>query len=300
MIAVVGITHTCQGATQRDSGHIKGTTQRGGHACIHILYTLGTVVCARGREVDLQITDRLQERLDLQILGHIDISRCSSTVILQQPVAFQRLVDIAIAYQTKGEVETWRQRTVLFVLSQHVAHIRHEARQQQRVLVTIADIHAAQHHQDAQHPLVALIRFLQGRHMVIERHQIEGAVKSKLTVAGHGVPQTGAILQFGAAHPRIAPGIGGIGIHPVKDGQLIEWQLIRSRYLLLVVERRTPVTDALLHRVFPSHILVGIQVFIDGGVRFLYLCPCGRLETEMQVLGEIPAQREVTVPQELF
>ena len=70
--------------------------------------------------------------------------------------------------------------------------------------------------------------------------------------------------------------------------------------MLLVVERRAEVLDALPYGVFPSRILVRVEVLVDRRIGFLNLSPRTRLETEVQVLGEVPAQGEVAVPEELF
>ena len=69
---------------------------------------------------------------------------------------------------------------------------------------------------------------------------------------------------------------------------------------MLVIERCTPVADALFYRILPSHILIGIQVLVDRCVGLFDLGTGGRLEGEMQVLGKVPSQGEITVPQELL
>ena len=69
---------------------------------------------------------------------------------------------------------------------------------------------------------------------------------------------------------------------------------------MLVIERCTPVADALFYRILPSHILIGIQVLVDRRVGLLDLGTGGRLEGKMQVLGKVPSQGEITVPQELL
>ena len=47
-------------------------------------------------------------------------------------------------------------------------------------------------------------------------------------------------------------------------------------------------------------ILVGIKVFVDGGIRFLYLGTRGTLEVEVQVFREVPAHGEVAIPEKLL
>ena len=69
---------------------------------------------------------------------------------------------------------------------------------------------------------------------------------------------------------------------------------------MLVVERGAEVADALLHRVFPRTIAVRVEVFVDGRIGLLNLGTGGTLEVEVQILGEVPPEGEVTVPKELF
>ena len=66
------------------------------------------------------------------------------------------------------------------------------------------------------------------------------------------------------------------------------------------VERTSQILETGPHRVFPSRIAIGIEVFVDGGIGFLNLCMCGRLEVHVQVLCEVPAQLELTVEEELL
>ena len=135
--------------------------------------------------------------------------------------------------------------------------------------------------------------------MIVERFKIQGAVDVDITVAGDGITKTCSILKFCTTNPCISGSVGCIGIKPIKDRQLVEWQLIRCRYLLLIVKRCTPVTDALLHRILPRCILVGIEVLIDRRIRLFYLSSGSRLEAEVKILGKVPSQREITIPQEL-
>ena len=137
--------------------------------------------------------------------------------------------------------------------------------------------------------------------MVVERFHIDVAVNSHLSVVANGVTHRGAVFQLCAAHPVIGSVIRGIGSQPVEDGQLVQWHLIAGRKGLTVVERTSEVLDALPYRVFPGMIAVGIEVFVDGqvAIRLFNLRLCARLEVHVQVLGEIPAYGEVTVPQEL-
>ena len=72
-------------------------------------------------------------------------------------------------------------------------------------------------------PLVGL---LEEGHVVVERLQVEGAVDVQRPVVGNGVAQRGAVLELAAAYPAIGGVVGGVGVEPVEDGQLVERQLV--------------------------------------------------------------------------
>ena len=135
--------------------------------------------------------------------------------------------------------------------------------------------------------------------MIVERLHVDGTVNIEVTATVDGVAERSTVFEFRTSHPRIVRGERSIAVEPVEDWQFVQRQLIGSRYLLLVVERRTEVTDALLHRVLPSLITIRIKVLVDRRARLLDLGMGGTLEVEVQVLREVPAQGEVSVPEEL-
>ena len=47
-------------------------------------------------------------------------------------------------------------------------------------------------------------------------------------------------------------------------------------------------------------ILVGIKVFVDRGIRFLYLGMSSAIERHVEILRQVPTQGELTIPQELL
>ena len=140
--------------------------------------------------------------------------------------------------------------------------------------------------------------------MVVEAHQVEASVNRQLTLGVDGVAIRVAVLILRASLPSIVGVVGGIGIHPVEDWQQMDRQLIGCREVLTVVERCTPALHTLpyrtsIHRILPGMILVGIEIGIHIRIRHIYLCMGGTLEVHVQVLGQIPAQRELAVPEEL-
>ena len=148
--------------------------------------------------------------------------------------------------------------------------------------------------------LETLVGLLQEGDMVIERLHIERAVDIQVAVVRDGITQRGAIVELCATHPRIGGIIRGIHLEPVEDRQFVDRYLITGRERLLIVERRTPMLDTGPHRVLPSRIAVGIEVFVHRRVGFLNLSVGGTLEVHVQVLRQVPTQLELTVPQELL
>ena len=146
----------------------------------------------------------------------------------------------------------------------------------------------------------ALVGFLEERDVVVEFLEAERAVEVEVAVVGDGVAEVGAVFQLCAAHPVVVGGIADVGIHPVEDGQQVEGQLVGEAEVLLIVEGRSQVLDAGPHRVFPGGIGVGIEVFVDGCVGLLDLCTGAAVEVHVEVLGEVPPQGELAVPEELL
>ena len=146
----------------------------------------------------------------------------------------------------------------------------------------------------------SLVGLLQERNVVVELLEAEGAVEVERAVVGDGVTQRCAVFELGSTNPVVGGVVGGIGCHPIEDGDEVERQLVAGLERLVVVERRTERADALLDGVFPSGVLVGIEVAVDGRVGFLDLGVGGTLEVHVEVLREVPAQREIAVPQELL
>ncbi len=148
--------------------------------------------------------------------------------------------------------------------------------------------------------LESLVGLLQEGEVVIEHLEVQRTVDVQITVACNGVSKTGTVIELRTACPGIAGIIRGITIHPVEDGQFVQWQLVAGRDLLLIVERGAQMTDTVHHRVLPRRIPIGIEVFVHGGIRLLDLRTGSRLEIEVEVTREVPAQGEVAVPEELL
>ena len=147
----------------------------------------------------------------------------------------------------------------------------------------------------------AFIDFFEEREVVVERLHVEVAVDVQLTIVGDGVTQTGSVVEFGTPYPVVGRIIRRVRGHPVEDRQLVERQLIGSGERLAIVEGASEMFDALPDGVLPGLIVVGIEFLVYGQVaqRLFDFSLRTRLEVHVQVAGEVPSQREATVPEEL-
>ena len=137
--------------------------------------------------------------------------------------------------------------------------------------------------------------------MVVKHLHIEVAVDVQLSVVGDGVTQIGTVVQRRSTHPVIGGIVRGVRGYPVEYGQLIDGHLIRRRKGLAIVQGTSEVLDALPYRILPGVVTVRIEVLVDRQVaqRLFYLRLRARLEIHVEVAGEVPAQGEATIPQEL-
>ena len=145
-----------------------------------------------------------------------------------------------------------------------------------------------------------IVYLLQERHMVVEFHQVKVTVQCQFALGIDGISIRVALLILCTALPRIVGIVRGIAVHPVEDRQQIERQPVGCLEILTIVERCTPVADAGPYGVLPGMILVGIKILVDRCIWFLYLCMGSTLEVHVQVLGQIPVDGELTVPEELL
>ena len=104
LISVVGIAHSLKRTLQTYCCHSECTTLSCWHARIHILYAARLGYGATGIQVYLQVAQRFKRHPYLQVLAGVCCSRCSHTVVIQQPVVFISLLQIAISSKSEGEV----------------------------------------------------------------------------------------------------------------------------------------------------------------------------------------------------
>ena len=74
--------------------------------------------------------------------------------------------------------------------------------------------------------LESLVHLLEEGNMVIEILEIPLRVDIEVAVVADGVAERCAVVELGAAHPRICSVVCGVGVEPVEDRHLVERQLI--------------------------------------------------------------------------
>ena len=112
--------------------------------------------------------------------------------------------------------------------------------------------------------------------------------------------QRGSVFQLSTSVPSVVAGIAAIETEPTQYRYLIERHLVRAVERRGVGQRTSEVGKTGLHRVFPSIIGIGIQIFVDDRIRFLNLCMSSRGVLHRQRFEDVPTQGELTVPKELF
>ena len=109
----------------------------------------------------------------MQLLGAVGSGWSGERVVHQEPSVATCLLDISVAYESEGEIETWREGSHARALTKHIAYHRLESRQRHGILVAIAQADIAHHHEHACHrlrraiPALVVERFL-SRHGYLE------------------------------------------------------------------------------------------------------------------------------------
>ena len=146
----------------------------------------------------------------------------------------------------------------------------------------------------------AFVGLLQERHHIIKLLEVERSVEVQRAVVIDDITKRRAVLEVGTTHPAISGVVRCVGIQPLEDGQQVQRQLVAGLERLAIVEWRAEVAQGVLHRVFPCIVAVWIEVFVDGCIGLFHLGMSGTLEVHVQILRQVPTQREVTIPKELF
>ena len=133
--------------------------------------------------------------------------------------------------------------------------------------------------------------------LVVKRLEIETSLPIELALVLDGISH----LQFLARHIRpLIPVIRGVisqrAIRPIQHGDELQGKIPRHIKLLIIFQWRTQISDTLLHGILPYLIRVWIQLLVDLHIRFLDAGVRPRGEGHAQVVREIPAQAEGSIP----
>ena len=144
-VTTVSISHSLESRTNRDGSHLEASALGSRSSLIHILYALLRGHGTHGIQVNLQVLHRFQRHTNLEIFRFARSSRSSDRIVEQQPVVLSCLLDVTIANETEGEIQT-RRHDALFGLSESITNRRQEAWQRELVVVAITEAHISCHH----------------------------------------------------------------------------------------------------------------------------------------------------------
>ena len=265
LVAVVGVATALEGGLDADGGHVEGSGLRRRVAGEHILDALCVIYCATGVEVNLQVGQRFQRGFDLNVFHAVGGGCIGEAVAVDEPVVLLGAVDVAVADETEGEVQSRRHQSSRLALSEHVAHIRLESRQAEGIGVAVADADVAQHHQESCSGLCPLVPLL-----VFHLWQRDD-VHSQLLLQRRGVLRDvfcGFLLSFPPGSRLGGRGVGGRGVccDGVSCCQQRVWQFVLLLFLALQVAQflwRHDAYGVLVHALVLD--VVGLAVLVLSG-----------------------------------
>ncbi|OAV73380.1 hypothetical protein Barb6_00310 [Bacteroidales bacterium Barb6] len=146
-----------------------------------------------------------------------------------------------------------------------------------------------------------LVYFLEKLAFVVEALEVEVAVEGDLALVLDDV----AYLQLGVGGccstiPIVGRGVVYGGGCPVQHRDELQGEGKVYLQALVVVHWRTQLADALHDGVFPHLILVGVQLFVHLHVRLFNAGVGAGLEGGVQIVSEVPADAESTIPEEVL
>ena len=145
----------------------------------------------------------------------------------------------------------------------------------------------------------ALGDLLADGNLVVERFEVDAAAPVPRALVGDGVAELLAV-DSGAAVPAVCAVVGDLAGEEVEHGNFVEWRFILCGEGLVVVPRSAEGEDALPYGVLPFAVAVGEQTLVDGAHRLFDAGGGVGGKGELQVLGEVPSDVELAVPQEVF
>ena len=104
----------------------------------------------------------------------------------------------------------------------------------------------------------------------------------------------------GAAVPAVGGVVVGLSGDEVENGYAGERRLIRTGESLVIVPGRTHREDRIPHLLFPVAVFVGEETLVHSSDRLLDTGGGVGVERQRERFGEIPGERELTVPHEIL
>ena len=138
------------------------------------------------------------------------------------------------------------------------------------------------------------------RHHLVEGGKVELAVEVDGALARGGVAQRCAVFKLCSANPSVGGVVRTVSADPCQHRNFVQRQFVGAGEGAGVGQWTAERGDAVAHRVFPCLVGVWVERLVDHGVRLFYLGMGGGGVAQLHRLEDVPAHREVTVPEELL
>ena len=113
-----------------------------------------------------------------------------------------------------------------------------------------------------------------------------------------GIARGGCLINHGAPVPLVAGLVLDGAVGPVEPGYHVEWHIPRGVEGLVIGDGCTEFPDLGHDGVSPALVLVRIEVAVDGHIGFVDARVGGRIEGELEGLGQIPRDGRLAEPRE--
>ena len=145
-----------------------------------------------------------------------------------------------------------------------------------------------------------LVNSFQIRILIVQRLEVQGSLSVELALILHGIADLDVAVDFRTPIPVVRSVVSSGTVHPIQDRDMLKGKIPSDIELLVIFQRSTEVSNALLDGILPNLVLVWIQFLINLDMRLLNTCVRPGSELHTEVVREVPAQAESPIPIELL
>ena len=139
-----------------------------------------------------------------------------------------------------------------------------------------------------------VVHLLQELRLVVERFEVELAVKLPLRVVLNGIARRCLLVDLCAAIPLIGRLIFGRKVDPVGPGDLVDRYRPGDVERLVIIDRCSQLPYLSPDGVLPALVVIGVKIAVDWSVRLVDTRIRSRLEVGLQCLGDVPRNAGLT------